>query len=187
MATFEVGSRDKKVRSDCWISYTPEESGGLQIDVKSKVQSMYGKHIISLAKEVLDALGVSNARLEIIDKGALPYVIAARIEAAVKRADPDNKNEYLPPMQEFCKYDTSKERIRRSRLYLPGSQPKLFLNASVHKPDGIILDLEDSVAPTEKDAARLIVRMIADKIINFELVCFIAKISWLSEQSAPNI
>ena len=33
-----------------------------------------------------------------------------------------------------------------------------MLNAGLHKPDGIILDLEDSVAPSEKDAARLLVR-----------------------------
>jgi citrate lyase subunit beta/citryl-CoA lyase len=33
-----------------------------------------------------------------------------------------------------------------------------MLNAGLHKPDGIILDLEDSVAPAEKDAARLLVR-----------------------------
>ena len=33
-----------------------------------------------------------------------------------------------------------------------------MLNAGIHKPDAIILDLEDSVSPAEKDAARLIVR-----------------------------
>ena len=41
---------------------------------------------------------------------------------------------------------------------LQGTQAKLMLNAGIHKPDAIILDLEDSVSPTEKDAARLIVR-----------------------------
>jgi citrate lyase subunit beta/citryl-CoA lyase len=33
-----------------------------------------------------------------------------------------------------------------------------MVNAGLHRPDGIILDLEDSVAPPEKDAARLLVR-----------------------------
>ncbi|HCN24382.1 MAG TPA: citrate lyase ACP, partial [Candidatus Marinimicrobia bacterium] len=47
---------------------------------------------------------------------------------------------------------------RRSRLYLPGNQAKLMLNAGIHKPDAIILDIEDSVAPSEKNTARLIVR-----------------------------
>ena len=35
--------------------------------------------------EVLGALGVSHASLEIEDSGALPFVIGARIEAAVKK------------------------------------------------------------------------------------------------------
>ena len=57
-------------------------------------------------------------------------------------------------------------RYRRSRLYLPGNQPKYFINAGLHKPDGIILDLEDSVAPLEKDAAKLLVRN-ALRSVNF--------------------
>ena len=63
-------------------------------------------------------------------------------------------------MKNFKKnlYKTTKDRLRRSRLYLPGNEPKFFLNAGLHKPDGIILDLEDSVAHSEKEAARLIVR-----------------------------
>ena len=48
--------------------------------------------------------------------------------------------------------------MRRSRLYLPGSEPKYFINAALHSPDAIILDLEDSVHQQEKDASRLLVR-----------------------------
>ncbi|KPK81324.1 MAG: hypothetical protein AMS25_06900 [Gemmatimonas sp. SM23_52] len=48
--------------------------------------------------------------------------------------------------------------MRRSRLYLPGSQPKFMVNAGIHHPDAVILDLEDSVHPSEKDTARLLVR-----------------------------
>ena len=33
-----------------------------------------------------------------------------------------------------------------------------MINAGIHKPDAIILDLEDSVTPSDKNAARLIVR-----------------------------
>ena len=53
---------------------------------------------------------------------------------------------------------SARDRLRRSRLYLPGNEPKYFINAGLHGPDGIILDLEDSVHPAEKDAARLLVR-----------------------------
>src|SRR5206468_12399118 len=48
--------------------------------------------------------------------------------------------------------------VRRSRLYLPGNEPKYFVNAGLHGPDAVILDMEDSVHPEEKDAARLVVR-----------------------------
>jgi len=33
-----------------------------------------------------------------------------------------------------------------------------MVNAGLHRPDGVILDLEDSVHPAEKDAARILVR-----------------------------
>jgi citrate lyase subunit beta/citryl-CoA lyase len=48
--------------------------------------------------------------------------------------------------------------LRRSRLYLPGNEPKYFINSGLHAPDAIILDLEDSVHFAEKDTARLLVR-----------------------------
>ena len=51
-----------------------------------------------------------------------------------------------------------RDRLRRSRLYLPGNEPKYFINAGLHAPDAVILDLEDSVHHAEKDAARLLVR-----------------------------
>ena len=51
-----------------------------------------------------------------------------------------------------------RDRMRRSRLYLPGNEPKFFVNAGLHEPDGVILDLEDSVSTSQKDAARILVR-----------------------------
>ncbi len=48
--------------------------------------------------------------------------------------------------------------MRRSMLFIPGNSPAMLLNADVHGADAIILDLEDAVAPSEKDAARILVR-----------------------------
>jgi citrate lyase subunit beta/citryl-CoA lyase len=48
--------------------------------------------------------------------------------------------------------------MRRSCLYLPGDSPDLIIDAARSRPDGVILDLEDPVAPSEKDAARILVR-----------------------------
>jgi citrate lyase subunit beta/citryl-CoA lyase len=82
----------------------------------------------------------------------------ARIEAAVRRLRPDNARVALPEINEGTVCASGLKRVRRSRLYLPGTTPKFFLNAGLHKPDAIILDLEDSVPPAEKDTARLLVR-----------------------------
>ena len=165
-ATAQAGSRGGKVRSDCWVSIEMRDSGGLEIELKSKVETLYGASIKSLAEEVLTTLGVENAKVFIEDMGALPFVLAARLEAAVKRCMPENTAEYLPPLSPHATYKTQRDRFRRSRLYLPGNQPKFMINAGIHRPDGIILDLEDSVAPQEKDAARILVRN-ALRAVNF--------------------
>lgn len=51
-----------------------------------------------------------------------------------------------------------KNRLRRHRLYMPGNDPNLLQNISVFEADTVILDLEDAVAPQEKDAARILVK-----------------------------
>ena len=48
--------------------------------------------------------------------------------------------------------------MRRSMLFLPGNNPNLLINGDVLGADAIILDLEDAVAPDDKDAARILVR-----------------------------
>lgn len=42
-------------------------------------------------------------------------------------------------------------------LFIPGNHPGMVQDAQVYAPDAIMLDLEDSVTPEEKDAARLLV------------------------------
>jgi citrate lyase subunit beta / citryl-CoA lyase len=154
----EAGPRGADVRSDCWVQVEFRSSGGVEIDLKSKVDVMYGDRIRSRLLEGAQALGLDNALIRIEDMGALEFVIDARLESAVRRANPDLQVEFLPPMRDCCRYETSRDRLRRSRLYLPGNQPKLFVNAGLHRPDGLILDLEDAVAASEKDTARAMVR-----------------------------
>lgn len=48
-------------------------------------------------------------------------------------------------------------RLRRSMLFLPGSNAAMLSTAYVFKPDSIMFDLEDAVSLREKDAARLLV------------------------------
>ena len=156
--TGEAGKRGPEVRSDCWIGIEAGDSGGVNIDLKSKVAGMFGDRIVSLLEDGCRTLGIKHARLSVEDQGALPFTLAARLETAVRRAGLEVSEEFLLPMKDKCTYGSEAERLRRSRLYLPGNEPKFYVNAGLHAPDGVILDLEDSVAPAEKDAARALVR-----------------------------
>ncbi len=160
-----TGNAGPKVRSDIEVTLALTESGGIELEIKSRVKTMYGKAIEKQCRELLDAFGITNAKLTVNDSGALPFVIAARVEAAVK-ALTGATDSFLPEMIEENRYLTSRERFRFSRLYLPGNNPGMFLNAGLHSPDGIILDLEDSVAPERKDEARILVRN-ALRAVNF--------------------
>lgn len=158
MARSEAGRRGADIRSDCWIAIETKPSGGIALEGISKVETMYGASVREIIGDGAKFFGIKNARIEFEDLGALPFTIMARLETVVRRMDDSVSTEYLPEMRPECTYTTSRERMRRSRLYLPGNDPKLMINAGIHGPDGIILDLEDSVHPAEKDAARLVVR-----------------------------
>lgn len=153
----EAGHWGEGVRSDLYVALEIRSAGGIEIELESRVAPYYGKAIRAQAEEVLAALGVEHARLLIHDEGALPFVIAARIEAAVRRAGLGEGRRALPE-RAAVPVPSSRDRLRRSRLYLPASEPKYFINAGLHGPDAIILDLEDSVHPSEKDAARILAR-----------------------------
>ena len=43
-------------------------------------------------------------------------------------------------------------------LFLPGNTPNIIVNGEILGADAVILDLEDAVAPAEKDSARILVR-----------------------------
>jgi citrate lyase subunit beta / citryl-CoA lyase len=152
-----TGNKGKGIRSDCFVSLELKNEGGIDIQLESKVKVLFGKSIIELVKEILNYFEIDNAKIIIEDSGALPFVIAARIEAAIKKLI-DTDKEYLLELIPENMYDTQKNCNRFSRLYLPGNSPSLMINAGIHNPNGIILDLEDSVAVDKKHEARFMVR-----------------------------
>ena len=166
----EAGRRGKDVRSDCWVKITVADAGGIDLQLKTKVEPMYGDSIRRLVAESLPALGVPHAKVEFEDAGALPFVLMARLEAVVRRLHGDAGQqvatvpELLPEFEQHAQYPTTRDRFRRSRLYLPGNEPKFMLNVGLHGPDGVIVDLEDSVAPSVKDEARVMVRNVLRSI-----------------------
>jgi citrate lyase subunit beta/citryl-CoA lyase len=152
-----TGNKGKGIRSDCFVTLELTDAGGLQIEIQSKVAVFFGDAIKKLTSSILEFFGIQNAKLLIEDTGAIDCVIMARIEAAIKMLIKTDK-EYLPAMYAENIYSTTKEKNRFSRLYLPGNSPSLMLNAGIHKPNGIILDLEDAVAVDKKFEARFLVR-----------------------------
>ena len=69
--------------SDVFVTLEPHD--GLQIDIDSVVKNQFGEAILHTVEDVLSELNVRNAKLSIVDRGALDCVIRARVETAVLR------------------------------------------------------------------------------------------------------
>lgn len=157
----QAGRRGGDVRSDCWVSVEPSGADGIRLELDSKVESLFGVSIRETVAGTLKALGAERVKVAVEDQGALPWVLQARAEAAFRRYAPLSRELDARPPQAAAlppQEGSPKDRLRRSRLYLPGNEPKFMVNAGLHRPDAVILDLEDSVHPAEKDAARILVR-----------------------------
>lgn len=153
---YKAGNFGPKVKSDCQITLKITESGGVNISLKSKVEKYFVNHLQKLIKSVLTYYKILNCNVLLEDSGALDYVIIARLESAIKQVIQTTEN-YLPKAINRDS-EVLKDSFRRSRLYLPGNTPKFFFNAGLYYSDGVIFDLEDSVAPEKKDEARTLVR-----------------------------
>ena len=77
-----VAGTDEK--SDAVITIEPCENG-IQLEVKSVVMNQFGPAIEASVREVLQDLGVENAKVTVADRGALDCVLRARVETAVLR------------------------------------------------------------------------------------------------------
>ncbi len=157
MTQATAGNKGEKVRSDCIITVDRTNDNTVKIDLVSKVATLYGDNIRKQIEEQIAFYDISGVHISIEDTGALPYVIAARLEASISQLLELSKW-YVPKIIDENKYQTAKDKFRFSRLYIPGNTPSMIINAGIHKPNGIILDLEDAVAPEKKDEARYLVR-----------------------------
>lgn len=72
--------------SDVQITLRPNPGQGIQIHLESDVKTLFGDAIEATVREVLDEFQVTDALVEINDKGALDFAIRARMECAVCRA-----------------------------------------------------------------------------------------------------
>ena len=70
--------------SDAMVSVEPGE--GIELSLSSCVRNQYGRQIKATVLEPLDRLGVKDAKVTVIDKGALDCTLKARVECAVFRS-----------------------------------------------------------------------------------------------------
>ncbi|MBE0497045.1 MAG: citrate lyase acyl carrier protein [Campylobacterales bacterium] len=73
--------------SDVLIQIEPCET--IEIVLVSSVEELYGDDIKALVHRVLEKMGITGVKVDINDKGALDYVIKARLQAALLRAMTD--------------------------------------------------------------------------------------------------
>ena len=71
--------------SDAQVTVEPGE-GGIDLSLSSSVMNQYGRQIKAAVLETLERLEVKNARVTVVDKGALDCTLKARVECAVFRS-----------------------------------------------------------------------------------------------------
>ena len=172
-----AGTRGPSTRQDCWVevrsaegplaspenekapaAQPPATAPAPTIEVATSQASLNEDSIRKVAEQTLVALDAGCLSIRLDDCGAAPFTIMARIEAAVMRLRGGQICTALPPTRPEIHYRSSPDRIRRTRLFVPGSTPKFFAKAASCNSDVVILDLEDGVVPQERDAARLLIR-----------------------------
>ena len=72
--------------SDVQITLRPNPGQGIQIHLESDVKTLFGDAIEATVREVLDQFQVTDALVDVNDKGALDFAIRARMECAICRA-----------------------------------------------------------------------------------------------------
>ncbi len=78
--------------SDAQVTVEPGTSG-IELSLTSSVMNQYGRQIRQTVLETLERLGVEDAAVTVVDKGALDCTIKARVECAVYRScDASAKN-----------------------------------------------------------------------------------------------
>ena len=71
---------------DVQVTISPNPENTLDIIIESTVMAPFGDSINTTAQDVLADFSITNACVQIVDKGALDWVIRARLQAAICRA-----------------------------------------------------------------------------------------------------
>jgi citrate lyase subunit gamma (acyl carrier protein) len=72
--------------SDCQVTVEPGE-GTVELSIESSVIHQFGRQIRATVLDTLGRLEVTDAKVRIVDKGALDCTLKARVECAVYRSN----------------------------------------------------------------------------------------------------
>ena len=78
--------------SDAQVTVEPG-TNGIELSIESSVINQYGKKIRATVLETLERLEVKDAKVTVVDKGALDCTLKARVEGAVFRASGYSEDE----------------------------------------------------------------------------------------------
>lgn len=70
--------------SDAYVEVEPG-TNGVQLELESVVLQQFGDDIRAVVQEVFAEQGVQNAKVRVVDRGALECVLRARVETAILR------------------------------------------------------------------------------------------------------
>lgn len=77
--------------SDAQITVEPG-NGEIELTIESSVIHQFGKQIRAVVMDTLSRLDVKDAKVTVVDKGALDCTLKARVECAVYRSNEITEN-----------------------------------------------------------------------------------------------
>ena len=160
--TIKAASAGLDDRQDIIVRVIPVEEGSdeeIEVEIIRSEETTDKELIRDIVHEVVEENFIRGIRIEIMDRGGSDFAIRSRTITALKRALGFNGSENGLKgvgMVERGKIESG-DRLRRSRIYVPGNRPRMIQKAPGFGADVVILDLEDSVPPDQKDAARIMV------------------------------
>ena len=173
-----VGTREK---CDILLTMSIIDSSSNEIELKGPAVKLFSKQMYDVIEKTLEALNIKGVRVEGEDNGSWDYILMARLEAAAFKLGIIDNNVKCLPEKKVHRNRTNKNRLRRSRLYIPGNTGHMMQNAGLFGADSIILDLEDAVSIEQKIEARYLVRNTL-RIIDFKDSEVIIRINPLDSQ-----
>ncbi len=63
-----------------------KSNGGIEIELESEVEEIYGDDIRTLIMAIIKKMEVENISLRVQDKGAFDFIIKSRVQTAIMKA-----------------------------------------------------------------------------------------------------